>query len=354
MAQVAKARVDFALRDAVVSAIAAVLAWVAAHLLWGHAKPTFAAVAVVVCLAPGLPSHLKQTWSMLLGCTIGIVIAEVAWLLPEHHPMLRLGCSIFIALLLGCLVSPTPVAAIQAAVSVLLVWAMGPAVAGEARLLDVMTGAAIGLVFSQILFTTDPLKGMSVAAQKLLHQLGKGLEAMQLACAGTDSAQAEKALNTITQAYSNLSVLQAAIEQSDQSAKWSVRGRLVSDKVQAHARRYGRHAARLYGASLLLGEGWARTLAHADGAAPDALQRKLNTLVQVLLRLEVGGNAAGPQQSALLQQLMPLVQPVSAVTWQSMAVDSARWRLVDEYAVQVAQAVVALLDAELGVHDATL
>lgn len=358
--QALQERFRFAFRDAIICGIASVIAWQAAHLLWGHAKPTFAAVAVIVCLAPGLPNHLQQTARMLLGCTIGIVIAELAWMLPEHHPMLRLGGSVFVALLMGCLLSPTPISAIQAAVSVLLVWAMGPTVAGEVRLLDVCTGAVVGLVFSQILFTENPVKAISGAAQKLIGQLGKGLSAMQTACKNEDAAQAEKALASITQAYVSLTALQTAIEQGNQAVKWSLRGRWVGPQVQKQARRYGRHAARIYGATLLLGEALARTLAHADGAAPAALQKKLEALVQLLNSADA---YLAKSDAAFCELLQPLTKRVIAQTQPTptftaiATVDAAqsvthelgnmaRWELVDDYASQVAQALLELFNSE--------
>lgn len=343
--RIVQLRFKFAVRDAVISAIAAVLAWKAAQGLWGHTTPTFAAVAVVVCLAPGLPSHLKQTWSMLLGCTIGIVIAELALMLPPHFPMLQLGGAILVALLTGCLFSPTPVAAIQAAVSVLLIWVMGPQVGGEIRLLDVSTGAVIGLIFSQILFTENPLKGMSFAVQKLLEQLGLGLGSMQAACEAADTQQGEKALATVTQAYSHLTALQSAVEQGRQAANWSLRGRWAWRQLNAQASQYSRHAARLYGASLLLGEGMARALAHGDGQAPEVLQAKLRALSQVLIGMDVGSPAGGSERHQVLLQLSRTIDAASLGSLGDEA--TGRWRLVDEYASQVARAVLALLDPQL-------
>ena len=47
---------------------------------------------------------------------------------------------------------------IQAAVSAVLVLALGPASAGVVRLLDVLAGTAVGLLFSQVLLTPDPVR----------------------------------------------------------------------------------------------------------------------------------------------------------------------------------------------------
>ena len=61
----APCRLRLALRDAIAASLGAMLAWELSHYLLGHPKPVFAAVTALVCLAPGLPSHLKQTWGLV-------------------------------------------------------------------------------------------------------------------------------------------------------------------------------------------------------------------------------------------------------------------------------------------------
>ena len=130
----------------------------------------------MVCLAPGLPSHLKQTKSLVIGCALGIVIGDLLWQLPDQHLLIRLSAGIFLAVLLGAVVGPAPVVPIQSGVSVVLVLAMGPSAAGGTRLLDVLVGAAVGLIFSQVLFTSNPIKDMGRAASTFLKQLANGLD----------------------------------------------------------------------------------------------------------------------------------------------------------------------------------
>ncbi|RMX07991.1 aromatic acid exporter family protein [Corticibacter populi] len=338
-------RVRLALRDAVGCALAAVIAWQFAALLWGHARPTFAAVTAVVCLAPGVPSHLKQTWSLLLGCTVGILVGELAWQLPEHHPMLRLGLMVFVALLLGCLFGPAPVVPIQSGISVLLVLAMGPAVAGEVRLLDVFTGAVVGVFFSQVLFTSDPLRDMSRAAGRFLGQLGDGLQHALQAVAGGRATEAERALGAITRAHEGLAALQTAVAQGQSAVKWSLRGRLDAVRVTAVTRRYDRHAVRLYAATLLLGESLVRTLGHQSGAMPETLRQRCEWLVQALAGLAKDADVIVLDPSARLPSLPQAhaggpMAPVPALP--------PEWQPVDEYCEQARQALVALLGSRDG------
>jgi hypothetical protein len=66
----APGRLRLALRDAIAASLGAMLAWELSHYLLGHPRPVFAAVTALVCLAPGLPSHLKQTWGLVLGLSL--------------------------------------------------------------------------------------------------------------------------------------------------------------------------------------------------------------------------------------------------------------------------------------------
>ncbi|HBY36857.1 MAG TPA: hypothetical protein DEH65_18100, partial [Delftia acidovorans] len=156
----APGRLRLALRDAIAASLGAMLAWELSHYLLGHPKPVFAAVTALVCLAPGLPSHLKQTWGLVLGCAIGIIVGELAWLLPDTIPLLRLSLASLVALSLAAMLGQPPVVPIQAGVSVVLVLSMGPSAAGETRLVDVLVGAGVGLMFSQVIFTANPLRAV--------------------------------------------------------------------------------------------------------------------------------------------------------------------------------------------------
>ena len=77
-------------REVFASALGAGLAWLLAQRFLGDAQPVFAAVSAIVCLSPRLPSHLKQTYGLLLGVGTGIVIGELSLALPGDM-LLRLN-----------------------------------------------------------------------------------------------------------------------------------------------------------------------------------------------------------------------------------------------------------------------
>jgi uncharacterized membrane protein YgaE (UPF0421/DUF939 family) len=71
------------------------LSWFLAQRLFGHQQPIFAAITAIVCLAPGLPSHTKQTVGLLLGVATGILVGELSLVLLDDIPLLRITLAAF-------------------------------------------------------------------------------------------------------------------------------------------------------------------------------------------------------------------------------------------------------------------
>jgi uncharacterized membrane protein YgaE (UPF0421/DUF939 family) len=139
------------------AAVAASLAYFLARTLLGQPQPIFAAITAIICLAPGIPSHFRQAVNLLIGVTIGILVGELVFLLPEsvlpyETGEIRVAVALFAAMLLATSLGLTPVVPIQAGASALLVILMGPQSAGLARYLDVLLGIAIGLAFAVVFF----------------------------------------------------------------------------------------------------------------------------------------------------------------------------------------------------------
>ena len=282
-------------RDAAASAVAAGVAWLLAVGLFGHAHPVFAAVTAIVCLAPGLPSHGRQAVDLMLGVTVGIVVGEAAFrllpeglLVPAGLSLLRLSLGTFFAILLAVLLRPVPVVPIQAGVSVVLVLAMGPQTAGLVRFEDVAVGVVVGLLFSQVLLTPDPVRQIDGPAGDLLRRLAQGLDACAAALGQGDAAKAQSALQTVGGAQASLSALGAGIEAAQHAARWSLRGRLVARSVADMAARYDRRAIRLYASSLLLAEAVADALRLGIRPVPTGLPAALAGLAARCRRLADG------------------------------------------------------------------
>jgi uncharacterized membrane protein YgaE (UPF0421/DUF939 family) len=231
------ARLSGAWRDAASSAAAAVLAWLLATWLFGHPHPVFAAVAAIVCLAPGQPDHGKQALIQILGVATGILVGELALLLPHENPLLRVSLAAFFAILVASCYGLSAAVPIQAGSSAVLVLALGPAAAGTVRLLDVAAGTAVGLLFSQVLLTPDPVRMLDRAAADLLARLHAAFRAAETALETGDAARARAAVQAFSTAHRSLTALGGAIDSARLSTRWSLRGHFHARRVLPYADR---------------------------------------------------------------------------------------------------------------------
>jgi len=271
-------------RDALASAVAAALSWVLAQQLFGHPRPVFAAVAAIICLSPGLPSHVNQAVWMMLGVTIGIGLGELALVFESFDSAAVISVVTFLAMMLALSFGLAPVIAIQAGVSALLVMALGPASAGTTRLMDVAIGAAVGLIFSQILLTPDPVRTIKNATRNMLQLLAKGFALSVEALAQFDPGKAQAALNQFSAAHEGLIALSSVIATARSSARWSLRGRLVASEVSEMATGYERQAMRLHASTLLFGEALIDALQKND-APPAWLVTRVDRVAQTCRKL---------------------------------------------------------------------
>jgi uncharacterized membrane protein YgaE (UPF0421/DUF939 family) len=148
----AMARVKGAFTRALAASVAAGLAYWLAKILFGHEQPIFAAIAAIICLAPGILHHFRQSTNLLSGVTIGVVVGEVIFLIPFDLGEIRFAIAILLAMLAAAMLGKAPIVPILAGASALLVVAIGPHYAGISRFLDVVLGAVIGLVFALLFF----------------------------------------------------------------------------------------------------------------------------------------------------------------------------------------------------------
>jgi hypothetical protein len=204
-----------ATRDILISAGAAGVAWWLGTLL-GHPRPVFAAIAAVVCLAPGVASHGRQAVGMLVGVTIGIVAGEAALSLPiltagGADMGLKVATVMLVALFAAASFGLNAVMIIQSGASAAIVIGAGQRGPGFERIGDAATGAAIGLLCSQVLFSPDPLTRIA-RARADLHRA--------IATAG-DNDPHERAAAIRRHAATLETVIGAAAG----TTRWTLRGR---------------------------------------------------------------------------------------------------------------------------------
>ncbi len=275
------ARLWTALPDALAATVAAALAWGIAKAAFGHPHPVFAAVTAIVCLAPGLPNHGRQAAGLALGVTTGILVGEAALLIPDIAATLRIGLASFVALMIASGYGLIAVVPIQAGVSALLVLALGPESAGLVRMLDVACGTGVALLFSQVLFTPDPVRQLRDAERALLAALGQAFRQAEAALAAGDQGAAQAALRTFSDAHSSVVALAAGIDNARSAAQWSLRGRLVRRDVRLVAARFSRRSTRAYAAALLFGTALATAMQRRPEAPPPALAPALATAIRL-------------------------------------------------------------------------
>lgn len=321
-------RFALAWRDAAASAVAAGIAWVLAVWLFGHPHPVFAAVTAIVCLSPGLPSHGRQAIGLMLGVVTGIMIGELAMallpeglLLPQGLSLLRLALATFFSILIAAAFGQAAVVAIQAGVSAVLVLALGPKSAGLVRMEDVAVGVVVGLVFSQVLLTPDPVRQIDAAADDLLRRLSQAFEVCADALGGRDAGRAAAALKSLSAAHDSLIALGVGIDAARYAARWSLRGRLTARAVAEMAARYDRRAIRLYASSLLFGEAFADAMRKHAEPVPEGLAACIRDTAARCVRLA----ADQPEATRLITRA---TEPINVAPGWRSAVD--HWRAVSD------------------------
>ncbi len=242
-----------AIRPALVSALAGLVAWPISYYFMGHELPLFATITAIVCLAPGIPNHGSQSILVVLGVSIGFLLAEL--ILLSH---LKLLFSIPIATFAGMLVAASfgfrPVVSTQASVTAILILAFGTQTAGFNRLIDVSIGACVALFFSQVLFTPNPMRGLITAKNNFFERVITALNHGKDALIKQQSQTARTGTKVIINAHQHLAVFNDAINVALHHTKWSLRGQLALNKVKNMANHYDRRVIRLYAAAVLLCE----------------------------------------------------------------------------------------------------
>lgn len=241
-------------KDALSAGIAAGLAWSVSQNILGHPHPIFAAMSALICLAPGLPNHGRQAIYVLIGVATGVLVGEATLLLPPMPTEIRIAIVGFMGLLIASGYAVIPAIIIQAGVSAIMVFAMGTEVAGFTRLIDVMVGTGIGLLFSQVLFTPNQIKVLGISVERFFHELADNFTLAADALDKRDTAIAYRALNSCGRTHAALVSLIGSIDTARENTRWSLRGRISSREVTSLAVRYDQTGIRLYASTLLFCE----------------------------------------------------------------------------------------------------
>jgi uncharacterized membrane protein YgaE (UPF0421/DUF939 family) len=157
------------------SAVAATAAWVIARYGLDHPEPFFAPVAAVIALNTTLGERGLHAVRLLYGVVVGILIGELG-LLVLGQGAGTLGLATFVAMTIAYGVGGARITVAQAAVGAILTIAVGEPEAGLDRFIDALVGAGVALVFTQVLFSPEPVALVRRAEAAALNELAEGLD----------------------------------------------------------------------------------------------------------------------------------------------------------------------------------
>ena len=213
---------------------AATAAWAIASRFAGHPDPFFAPVAAVVALNAPRGERGLQAVRLLLGVVLGILVGELTvalvgggagWLAPAS----------FVAMAAAHAAGGARIVVIQAGVGAILTVLAAGGQAGVHRLIDALIGGGVALLFSQVLFSPEPVSLLRRAEADALAGIAQGLDLTAEALESDDVAVADRALATLRDLLAELARLRKASGNvARHSAIWrSQRGPLVRERENA-------------------------------------------------------------------------------------------------------------------------
>jgi uncharacterized membrane protein YgaE (UPF0421/DUF939 family) len=177
-------------------ALAATLAWVLAKSVFGHPQPFFAPVAAVIALNTVLGERGIQAVRLLYGVLVGIVVGELG-LLVLGEGSGTLGLATLLAMVIAHALGGARITIAQAAVGAILTVAVASPEAGVERLADALIGTGVALVFSQVLFTPEPVGLLRRAEVRALRGFAEALALTGRALAEQDDRLSDEALERL-------------------------------------------------------------------------------------------------------------------------------------------------------------
>ncbi|MEO6867784.1 MAG: FUSC family protein, partial [Gaiellales bacterium] len=198
---------------------AATIAWVIALRIFEHPDPFFAPIAAVVSLNATVGERGRETVRLLLGVIIGISIGEVTVAVMASSA-LPLALATLAAMATARLLGGGRMVIVQAASGAILTVASANG-AGYNRLLDALLGGGVALVFTQLLFTPDPIRLLRRAESAVLDEMADALDVTARGLAHDRDDLAEEAMQNLRGLRDRLSELARTRDASGQVARQS-------------------------------------------------------------------------------------------------------------------------------------
>jgi hypothetical protein len=271
---------------------AATAAWLIATRVVDHHEPFFAPIAAVIALNAPLGERGLNAFRLLLGVVTGIAAGEVATLaLGSGWGTLALAT--FAAMTIARALGGARITVAQAAAGAILTVAVADGEAGTDRLVDALIGAGVALVFSQILFSPEPVALLRRAEAAALAEMADGLDLTAQSLEHDDEELGQRALTRLRGLRDRLADLGRTREASARVAKRSAVWRSQRAPVVRERENAG-HLDLLGGSCLLL----TRTAAAADPSERARLAPRVRELAGALDELAKEPGDRGTRQGA--------------------------------------------------------
>jgi hypothetical protein len=184
---------------------ASAAAWLIAKDVLDHPEPFFAPISALVSLNTSVGERGLNALRLLQGVVLGIAVGELTlWVLGGGYGSLALA--VFASLVLAQALGRARIVVAQAAASAILTVAVANGEVGYQRLVDALVGAGVALVFSQVLFSPEPLRLLRRFEAKALAAMADALELTARALEG-DEAVADRAIGSQRELRDHLSEL---------------------------------------------------------------------------------------------------------------------------------------------------
>lgn len=290
---------------------AAALAWLVATALLGHASPVFAPVAAIVSLGATRGQRARRAVELMLGVALGITAGDVL------TGVIGVGVwqlAVIVALAMAAAVSLGAglVLLSEAGVSATLVATLQPTTRGfpPTRLLDVLVGGAVALVFSQLLFPVHPMKLVRAAAEAVVRELADTLRAIADAVEHRDAERAVMVLEQARRISATWARFEQALDMGGEAARYAPVRRRHRGPVGVY-RDIGRPLDLIVSDVGVLARSAVRALRFGD-AVPPSLPAALRDLAEATdaLAARIGSTADHPPVS------LPALHAVAEATGQ--------------------------------------
>jgi len=203
------------------STAAATAAWVIARQLNDHPDPFFAPIAAVVALNASRGERGANAVRLVIGVVVGITAGELAIsTLGGGYGTLALAT--FAAMAVAVALGGARITIGQAGVSAILTVAVADGQAGPERLVDALIGAGVALVFTQVLFSPEPVGLLRRAETAALADMADGLELTARALERDDDELAERAISSLRDLRDRLAELRRSQHASSRVVRHSL------------------------------------------------------------------------------------------------------------------------------------